>query len=42
MKRESGWAEPEYIIGQPRIQMAGGFHYLHVEEKHVAESEVGI
>lgn len=42
MKRESGWAEPEYIIGQPRIQMAGGFHYLHVGEKHVAESEVGM
>lgn len=41
MIKEVGWAEPECIIGQPRIQKAGGFLYLYVEEKHVKESEGG-
>jgi len=39
MTKEVGWAEPECIIGQPRIQKVGGFLYLYVEKKHVKESE---
>ena len=39
MTKEVGWAEPEYIISQPRIQKVGGFLYLYVEKKHVKESE---
>jgi hypothetical protein len=41
MKHEIGWAEPGFLVGQPRTQKVAGFHYLFVEEKHVAESEVG-
>jgi len=41
MTKEIGWTEPEYIIGQPRIQKVGGFLYLYAEEKHVKESEGG-
>jgi hypothetical protein len=41
MTEEVGWAEPQYIISQPRVQKVGGFLYLYVEEKHVKESEGG-
>ena len=42
MERATGWAEPDCIIGQPRLQKVDGFHYLYVEQQHVAESEVGV
>ena len=42
MKKKSGWAEPKYIIGEPRVQKVGGFTYLFVEQKHVEESQVGV
>jgi hypothetical protein len=41
MAKEIGWAEPEMIIGQPRIQKVGGFTYLYAEQQHVHETEVG-
>ena len=34
MKQEIGWAEPEYIIGQPRLQKVEGFHYFYMELTH--------
>jgi hypothetical protein len=42
MGKEVGWAEPEYLIGQPRIHKVAGFHYLYVEQKHVHEGQVGL
>ncbi len=41
MTEEVGWAEPECIIGQPRIQKVKGFYYIYTEKKHVKQSEVG-
>ena len=41
MTKEAGWADPECIIGQPRIQKVKGFYYIYTEKKHVKESEVG-
>ena len=37
---EIGWAEPELIIGQPRLQKVNGFYYLYAEMKHLKQSEV--
>lgn len=41
MSTETGWADPEMMISEPRVQRVAGFHYLYVEQKHVAESAVG-
>lgn len=41
MIKEIGWAEPECIIGLPRIQKVEGLYYLYVEQKNVKEDEVG-
>jgi hypothetical protein len=41
MGKETGWAQPATIIGQPRIQKVAGFTYLYVEQAHVLETEVG-
>jgi hypothetical protein len=41
MIEKSGWAEPNFIIGEPRVQKVAGFTYLYVEQKHVEESRVG-
>lgn len=38
---EVGWADPEMMISKPRVQRVAGFHYLYVEQKHIAESDVG-
>ena len=43
MNSEIGWADPERILTEPRVgRFAGGLHYLYVEQKHMAESEVGL
>jgi hypothetical protein len=41
MSTEVGWADPEMMISEPRAQRVMGFHYLYVEQEHVAESDVG-
>jgi len=41
MVREVGWAEPEYVVGQPRIQKVDEFHYFYLEKKDVSEAGVG-
>jgi len=41
MSTEVGWADPEMMISEPRVQRVAGFHYLYVQQKHVAESDVG-
>jgi hypothetical protein len=37
----AGWAEPDFVMSQPRLQKADGFHYLYAEVKHVHVSDVG-
>jgi hypothetical protein len=41
MSTEVGWADPEMMISEPRVQRVAGVHYLYVEQKRVAESAVG-
>lgn len=41
MKIETGWADPEVVVGAPRIQMVAGFTYFFAEEKHIMENLVG-
>lgn len=41
MEQKINWADPEYVISQPRIQKVAGFHYLYAEQPHVHETEVG-
>ena len=41
MSTEVGWADPQMMISEPRVQRVAGFHYLYVEQEHVAESDVG-
>jgi hypothetical protein len=36
-----GWAEPQFILGECRTQVVAGFRYLYLEEKHIAEWDVG-
>jgi hypothetical protein len=38
--KDLGWAEPELIVGQPRLQKVNGFYYLYAEMKHLKTSEV--
>ena len=40
MTKEAGWAEPELMVGQPRLQKVNGFYYLYAEMKHLKTSEV--
>jgi hypothetical protein len=39
--KKIGWAEPEYVVSQPRIQKVDGFHYFYLEKKGVSEMGVG-
>lgn len=41
MAKETGWAEPEVMLGQPRVQKVVGFTYLYAEQQLVHETEVG-
>ncbi len=41
MQREVGWAEPDYIIGQPRLQKVAGFHFFYIEQKHAERGQEG-
>jgi hypothetical protein len=41
MSTEVGWADPERVMSEPRVGRVAGFHYLYVDQKHVAESAVG-
>ena len=41
MTKEVGWAEPECIIGQPRIQKVEGFYYFYLETKHTDGGKEG-
>ena len=41
MVKEAGWAEPEYVIGQPRLQKLEGFYFFYVEQKHSKPGQVG-
>jgi hypothetical protein len=34
-----GWAEPEQIIGTPRMQQVEGFYYFYSEQIHPAQGE---
>jgi hypothetical protein len=34
-----GWAEPEQIIGTPRMQQVEGFYYFYIEQIHPAQGE---
>lgn len=37
MTSKAGWAEPTFVISEPRIQKAAGFHYFYAEEKNIKE-----
>ena len=41
MRQEIGGAEPDYIIGQPRLQKVEGFHYFYMELKHTDPGQAG-
>jgi hypothetical protein len=39
LKQKIGWAEPDNIIGQPRLQRVRGFHFFYIEQKHTDPSQ---
>lgn len=41
MKQETGWAEPDYVIGQPRLQKVEGFHFFYIEQEHAEPGQEG-
>jgi hypothetical protein len=41
MSTKAGWAEPGFIMSQPRIQKVAGFNYFFCEKKQVLEQDAG-
>ncbi len=41
MSTKAGWAEPRFVMSQPRIQKAAGFNYYYCEKKGVLEQDAG-
>lgn len=41
MSMRAGWAEPGFMMSEPRIQMVAGFNYFYCEKKQVLELQVG-
>jgi hypothetical protein len=41
MSTKAGWAEPSFIMSQPRIQKVAGFSYFYCEKKQVLEQDAG-
>jgi hypothetical protein len=39
MDLPTGWAEPDQIIGTPRMQKVEGFYYFYIEQIHPTQGE---